>query len=261
MRDTFVNPLPGVPDIESPFFEVICAGKNLDEETMRIARSLHTEGFAIFQFPDPEFDSIAEAIKLELTEQFPWDHWRQRAWEAGEGLRVIDAWESSHNVKRIATNPTVIDLLSQLYGRPAWPFQTLNFPVGTQQHYHTDTTHFNTAPERYMCGVWVALEDIDEECGPLVYYPGSHRWPIYLNEHIGRTAETCATLPNQGWYEPLWRSLVNLYGIKPTVFYPKKGQAYGAQIYCMEDFATPINSGHDGLRLRITSSTTVHTIP
>ena len=30
-----------------------------------------------------------------------------------------------------------------------------------------------------MCGVWVALEDITEDNGPLHYYPGSHRLPDY----------------------------------------------------------------------------------
>ena len=32
-------------------------------------------------------------------------------------------------------------------------------------------------PEGFMCGVWVALEDMDMDNGPLVYYPGSHQLP------------------------------------------------------------------------------------
>lgn len=30
------------------------------------------------------------------------------------------------------------------------------------------------------------MEDVDENNGPLMYYPGSHRWPVYTNEHIGQ---------------------------------------------------------------------------
>ena len=30
-----------------------------------------------------------------------------------------------------------------------------------------------------MAGVWVALEDIDEDNGPLVYYPGRHKLHEY----------------------------------------------------------------------------------
>jgi len=33
-----------------------------------------------------------------------------------------------------------------------------------------------------MCGVWLALEDIDADNGPLIYYPGSHRGPHFGNE-------------------------------------------------------------------------------
>ena len=56
-------------------------------------------------------------------------------------------------------NTGILSLFSTLYGRRAWPFQTLNFPVGTQQHYHSDSVHFSSVPERFMCGVWVDLED------------------------------------------------------------------------------------------------------
>ena len=56
-----------------------------------------------------------------------------------------------------------------------------------------------------MCGVWTALEDIDEECGPLIYYPGSHKWPIYTNEHIGVRAQDKARTGHQ--YGVLWREL------------------------------------------------------
>ena len=101
-------------------------------------------------------------------------------------MRLQDGWKFDEDVLSLATNATVLEILSTLYGRKAWPFQTLNFPLGTQQHYHSDAVHFSSVPERFMCGVWVALEDIGEEQGPLEYYPGSHAWPIYSNEHIGR---------------------------------------------------------------------------
>lgn len=104
-------------------------------------------------------------------------------------------------------------------------FQTLNFPVGTQQHYHTDSIHFSSAPERFMCGVWLAMEDIDDDNGPLVYYPGSHRWPIYTNEHIGRCVTELNQTPSQNLYEDMWEALVESHGVQPEYFHAKKGQA------------------------------------
>jgi ectoine hydroxylase-related dioxygenase (phytanoyl-CoA dioxygenase family) len=35
-----------------------------------------------------------------------------------------------------------------------------------------------------MCGVWIALEDITMDSGPLIYYPGSHKLPFYTMEKL-----------------------------------------------------------------------------
>ena len=90
--------------------------------------------------------------------------------------RIQDAWRVVAPVKAIATAPAVLEVLAKIYGRAPKPFQTLNFRFGTEQLPHSDTIHFNSRPSGYMCGVWVALEDIDRDNGPLVYYPGSHKW-------------------------------------------------------------------------------------
>lgn len=94
-----------------------------------------------------------------------------------DSRRLQDAWKVSAAVKRIATDPGILSALEGLYERQALPFQTLNFKVGSEQPAHSDTIHFNSKPSGYMCGVWVALEDIDMDNGPVVYYPGSHRLP------------------------------------------------------------------------------------
>lgn len=91
--------------------------------------------------------------------------------------RVQDAWKASENVRRIALEPSLVETLAALYGCTPRAFQTLNFRVGSEQRPHADAIHFDSVPSGYMCGVWVALEDIDMDNGPLVYYPGSHRLP------------------------------------------------------------------------------------
>lgn len=224
-RNHFDNPLPGVPSIESPFFSEIFAQLDLPAETRRMADELHTHGFTIFKFPDPDFDRLAELIKQALHGQYDWAFYDRIGFEKGLGLRIQDAWTSNPDVGRIAANQTILDLLSTLYGRRAFPFQTLNFPVGTQQHFHTDTVHFSSVPERFMCGVWVALEDVTEDSGPLFYYPGSHRWPIYANDQIGRMVAGSGGTPTQSSFEPLWEALVKTHGVEPVTFLPKKGEA------------------------------------
>ena len=216
------NPLPGVPLVESPFFEELLATADLPAETQRIARDLHRDGFAVFDFPEQDFTHLAGQIIDQLGPSMAIDAFRAGG---ANGLRLQDAWQQCAAVRSLAANKAVKALLGDLYGRPAFPFQTLNFPFGSQQHAHTDSVHFSAMPERFMCGVWVALEDIHPDAGPLIYYPGSHRLPIYVNEHIGHCAATAPSRANQADFAPLWRALIHTHRLEQVEFTPRRGQA------------------------------------
>jgi hypothetical protein len=215
--------LPGVPLIHSPFFDEIVETSNWDAETRRVATALHRDGFATLDFPDPDLDALALDIAGDIFAPLPWGPWL-----AGEtdGLeRVTDAWRRNASVRRIAANAQVAALLSRVYGREAFPFQTINFAIGSQQSIHVDVVHFSSAPENFMCGVWLALEDIQPGAGPLRYIPGSHRWPMFLNEHVGRPVPTQRLDEEHERLDRVWRKLQDFHGVEPVEFYPKKGQA------------------------------------
>jgi ectoine hydroxylase-related dioxygenase (phytanoyl-CoA dioxygenase family) len=76
-----------------------------------------------------------------------------------------------------------------------------------------------------MCGVWLAMENIGPEAGPLFYYPGSHRWPIMTNALIGRRGHGSDLASAQDPYGPAWRALCEVHGAQEEVFLPRKGQA------------------------------------
>jgi ectoine hydroxylase len=61
------------------------------------------------------------------------------------------------------------------------PFQTINFINGSGQRAHSDSVHMTTYPLGYLIAIWVALEDVHSDSGPLFYYPGSHKLPYLLN--------------------------------------------------------------------------------
>ena len=92
--------------------------------------------------------------------------------------RVMNAWKREPGIRGLALAPRVLAVTEELFGRRVLPFQSLNFPVGTEQPPHIDAFFFSSDPGGYMCGVWVALEDMDMDNGPLVYYPGSHKLPL-----------------------------------------------------------------------------------
>jgi ectoine hydroxylase-related dioxygenase (phytanoyl-CoA dioxygenase family) len=135
--------------------------------------------------------------------------------------RIQDAWKVNENVRALALSPSMLALLEDLYGRRPLPFQTLNFRRGTQQAPHSDAIHFSTIPEGFMCGVWVALEDMDMDNGPLVYYPGTHKLPYVKPADFGVEAKW----ENYPSYEEYAAGVIDREAPEPRYGTIGKGQA------------------------------------
>jgi len=135
--------------------------------------------------------------------------------------RLQDYWQHVDEVRQLATNADILGMLAQLFGRRPLPFQTLNFPIGTRQPPHSDTIHFSSLPAGYMCGVWVALEDIDESQGPLRFYPGSHKLPEHTMQSLGLRPG----FENYSDYERAITAVVARAQLQPQLATLRKGQA------------------------------------
>ncbi|MEI9933850.1 MAG: phytanoyl-CoA dioxygenase family protein [Ferruginibacter sp.] len=165
-----------VPLTESPFFKSELQNGKFSEEEKSLLTKYHDDGYLIIS---PKIDeALLDQVIIELAPVF------NKLNLTGE-KRLTDAWKYSDAVRQLATNVEIQNILKLLYQRTPIPFQTLNFPVGTQQKTHSDMIHFNSIPQRFMCGVWVALEDIHADNGPLHYYPGSNKLPFYDMIDIG----------------------------------------------------------------------------
>ncbi|WP_338503371.1 phytanoyl-CoA dioxygenase family protein [Sphingomonas kaistensis] len=218
--------LPGIPLIESPIYAGIVDQLGLTDDERRVADSLHERGYAVIDFPDPEVLDRIDRIKRRLAPRFGLDpEDPARRLREASVRRVQDAWLEDEDVRAIAANPTVLALLGKLYGRRPIPFQTLNFPVGTEQKLHSDSNHFSSLPERFMCGVWLAMEDVHPDAGPLTYAPGSHKWPIISNLMIGRRGRGGQTHSAQAPFEAAWDALLEIHGSESELLIAKKGQA------------------------------------
>lgn len=140
--------------------------------------------------------------------------------------RVMNSWRKSEAVAELATDPDLLQILSFLFGRPASLFQTISFIKGSQQSIHSDAFHMMTEPPGYLIGVWVALEDIDEGSGPVVYLPGSHRLPYVMSEDLDLSGAGGGplTVPDKGpAYVKKMSSVVSDYGSDPVPFTARKG--------------------------------------
>ena len=88
---------------------------------------------------------------------------------------------------RILKHPGLLDWLRLLTGREPKALQTIAAHKGSQQGVHSDSIHMTTYPLGYLTAAWIAFEDIHPDCGPLVYYPGSHKLPYLFSKDVDIT--------------------------------------------------------------------------
>lgn len=106
------------------------------------------------------------------------------------------------------------------------PLQTIAAHKGSQQGLHSDSIHMTTYPLGYLTAAWIAFEDIHPDCGPLVYYPGSHRLPYVFSKDVDITEEDFRNdgyAPYHARYEPHIRQLVEMHHLEPQYFHARKG--------------------------------------
>lgn len=137
-----------------------------------------------------------------------------------------NAYHGSEATCEALVQPDVLSLLDLLLGKRVIPHQTLNLPVSSQQAAHSDQILMTTNPIGYTIAVWFALETIDEECGPLLVYPGSHRLPYISAETVGipREADPAerSRVYDENYYHLVAEQLAE-NGIAPKPFVPKQG--------------------------------------
>ena len=192
------------------------------------------EGYLTF---DPEIAlDVIDGVRTDLESKYVWEgdtrYEDKVIYQPGSSPRIRDAWRISENVQRIASAPKVLRALEELYGRTMIAFQTLNFPVGTQQAAHSDAMHFRPAEPTLMCGVWLALEDIHSANGPLIYYPGSHRLPFVTYDNVDFTGRKSDypdyrqfIFERNTHYEEHVQRLLEEHGLRPEYATIQKGHA------------------------------------
>jgi hypothetical protein len=126
----------------------------------------------------------------------------------------------------ILKHPGLLRSIRLLMEREPKPLQTIAAHKGSQQGLHSDSIHMTTYPLGYLTAAWIAFEDIDPDCGPLVYYPGSHRLPYVFSKEVGIAPDDLKRSGYQTYqakYEPYIRGLVEQHGLEPHHFHAKKG--------------------------------------
>jgi ectoine hydroxylase-related dioxygenase (phytanoyl-CoA dioxygenase family) len=144
-----------------------------------------------------------------------------QGYERGSSQRLEHLHLSYSNIRKLWLDPRYLRYVDLIFAADARPCQTLTYVFGSQQDAHQDTVHLTPYPAGYMCGTWIALQDVVPESGELVVYPGSHREKRVYLQGTG-----CEKIDGD-WSDfgkkvvPIWQEMTSRY--QPMVYRPRKG--------------------------------------
>ncbi|KIC63048.1 phytanoyl-CoA dioxygenase family protein [Chryseobacterium taiwanense] len=191
--------------------------KNLTEENKSSVNSFDDKGYLILRnYLSPE---TADQINIEIDKLMAEGTIKFRY-----GGKLMFVIHHSEIIKNIGDNKELLEFLSVLIDGQAKLFQSINFINGSQQKTHSDSIHMTTYPLGGLLGVWIALEDIDENNGALHYIPESHKLPYFLNSDYDNEGDGIRIgKKSYKAYEEFLEEKVKELGLKKEVFRAKKG--------------------------------------
>lgn len=163
--------------------------------------SFQTDGFVVF--PDALSVSDVNNLNEQLDEVLRGHYDREQApdklpkipdstenilkKQSGKVLQVINVHKSNQLFRRLACHQALGHIVAQLagwkHGTRLAQDQVWAKPPGAKPlAFHRDSPYFMFNPNDVVT-VWVALDDMTEDVGPLEYVRGSHLWET--GQHVG----------------------------------------------------------------------------
>lgn len=205
------------PNIQSLITDPVF--QKFSQASQESLRQFNEVGYAVIKdyFTEEQIDAVNKAID-ELIE-------RQEVKFRYNNKKIMFAIHKSEVVRKMGYDPQLQKVLNYFVDGEAVLFQSINFVhEGSEQKTHSDTLHMTTYPLGGLLGVWIALEDIAEDNGPVHYYPGSHKLPYFLNSAFDNEG-TSLMLGQKKYkdYEAMIENKLNDYSLKKKLFTAKKG--------------------------------------
>lgn len=194
------------------------AFNNFNENTRNALKQWPDNGFIILNrfFNEEEVNAINNEVERLLI--------KGEVYLNYSGKQIISANKKSSIINHIIKKTELNRLLEFILGKKVAVFQTINFLKGSEIKPHSDFFHMSTFPVGNSIAVWIALEDVSEANGPLVYYPKSHKLPyIYSYDFEHKSSFFHIDRSLYAKYENKIATLIEAEGLKKQVFYAKKG--------------------------------------
>ncbi len=190
---------------------------NLPDTNKESIFSFAENGFAVINnyLSSQQVEAVNDEIDLLL---------KQKKVRFKNGNKIMFAIHASPLLKQIGDNEQLKELLNVLVGGNTILFQSINFLMGSEQATHSDSIHMTTYPLGGLLGVWIALEDITADNGPLHYYPKSHLLPYFLNSDYDNEGNAIFS-GNKSYteYEKMISSKMEELKLEKVLFFAKKG--------------------------------------
>lgn len=136
--------------------------------------TMQREGYVVLPGMIPADD--VEKL-LEDSEKFRLLHPDEKKTQYGQGRRLGLAHLEIPAAMKVIMNPSVLSYVTQIFGNSPILMGTLMFERGSQQTIHHDAHFIYTRKPNQMQSVWIALDDIEEDAGPVFIYPKTHLKP------------------------------------------------------------------------------------
>jgi phytanoyl-CoA hydroxylase len=147
-----------------------------------------------------------------------------RAGMSTVNARVIDSFAYYDAARDLLLAEPIADWLRLFFEDDPMLFQSLSFDRGSQQGMHQDTAYVVVSSPLELAASWIALEDIQEGSGELMYYEGSHKLPEY--KFSGKYKHWNPGRDGKEQHHE-WAALLNenaeKLGMSRKTFLPKKG--------------------------------------
>ncbi len=141
-------------------------------------------------------------------------------------FRLIDFHVNSQLARAAIFSAPIVRFIELIFQKPLLAFQSLTFKSGSQQAIHQDGAYVVLSEALQFVASWIALEDVEEGSGELIYYPGSHRFADFLfsEKYKHWQLERDGKEQHQTFLKHL-HDEAKRRGITLSKFLPKKGDA------------------------------------
>lgn len=132
-------------------------------------------------------------------------------------------------IMALALHPLLMDKMRELIGFPMGLHLNLTGWAPAQRGWSNNDFLNPELVYSHCAAVWIALEDINPDSGPLQYVPGSHRWsPLRKHKILSKSSNENAESPDwsrstEGMIAMACENEIKAQGSVVETFLPKKG--------------------------------------